>query len=313
MVQRAQSIAKREDQKTKLQIDNTKPFTEIEYNQLIKQFPFTERTELQLTQLDNYCLFLTSKWFSTIKDHIHFIQTCKRLEFNITKFHYNQLPLNERTRELFPNIQTLFVYSKQDNQFINDQRILAREKAWLRTFISKEEQHHLEEWTGLKCTEILFNSDIDNWSENTSVFNARITEKKQLIFLIEDEDGKKFGYYENAFIPRYNPDKCKTDCNSFEFILQSNGRYSHPMKFDIKKEDYGILLYIESSRWLIVVANLYIRKKNTKDESFYQQNCEGINYNGIKNAILDHKHPEEKSANVLFNPKRIIVIEMKDN
>ena len=52
--------------------------------------------------------------------------------------------------------------------------------------ISEKEIDQLEEWTGLKCTDIIFDSNVDNWSVDTSVFNERIIGNKQMVFLIED-------------------------------------------------------------------------------------------------------------------------------
>ena len=100
LLQRAQSIPTTlsQDKINLLMIDNTKPFGEYEYYQLIRNFTFEERTQLQLTQLDNYCLFLTSKWFESIEDHINFTTTCKRLELNMTKFHFNPVSLNSNKR-----------------------------------------------------------------------------------------------------------------------------------------------------------------------------------------------------------------------
>ena len=69
-----------------------------------------------------------------------------------------------------------------------------------------EEQKHneehqrkqIEEWTGLKYGEILFDSDKDNWSKETSVFDDKIKGKKRLLFMIEDNYCEKFGYYLNT-------------------------------------------------------------------------------------------------------------------
>ena len=46
-----------------------------------------------------------------------------------------------------------------------------------RRYIEKE-QKQLEEWTGLKCSDIVFDSNIDNWSYYTSEFDKRIIGKK---------------------------------------------------------------------------------------------------------------------------------------
>ena len=49
--------------------DNTFPLNEESFNEIImKQVPFKERNKL--SQLDNYCLFITSKFFESIDDHI---------------------------------------------------------------------------------------------------------------------------------------------------------------------------------------------------------------------------------------------------
>ena len=67
------------------------------------------------------------------------------------------------------------------------------------------------------------------------MFNEKIIGKKQLIFVIEDEDGEIFGYYCNTqIIEEYGFFSCKqkTDNESFEFNLQSkNNRSEKPMKF----------------------------------------------------------------------------------
>ena len=66
-----------------------------------------------------------------------------------------------------------------------------------------EEMKQLEEWTSLKCTDVLFDSFTDNWSENITDFDERINGKKQILFLIEDEDREKFGYYLNTKVENY--------------------------------------------------------------------------------------------------------------
>ena len=110
----------------------------------------------------------------------------------------------------------------------------------------------LEEWTRLKCSHVIFNSDIDNWSKDTSVLNDRIIGKKQIAIIIEDEDGEIFGYYCNPKIIDYyykslRLEQAKTDPKSFEFNLESNGRLDKPMKFEIKDIEHGYYMYEYSS------------------------------------------------------------------
>ena len=114
--------------RTTLQIDNTNSFDEREYNKMITQFGFQERTRLKLSQLDNYCIFLASKYFDTIDDHINLLRVCKRLRCNLEKYHFNPIPMNETTREYFPFLQTLYQYYSNDNLFLDDNRIIARKQ-----------------------------------------------------------------------------------------------------------------------------------------------------------------------------------------
>ena len=85
--------------------------------------------------------------------------------------------------------------------------------------LTPEEQKQFEEWTGLQCSDIVFDSNVDNWSKDTSVFNERIIGKKQLVFLIEDEDGEKFGYYLNTQVIEKYGKWIETDKKSFHFNL----------------------------------------------------------------------------------------------
>ena len=71
-----------------------------------------ERTKYEICQLDNnYCLFLSSMYFERIEDFINLELTIPRMNGNMTKFHYNPISITKETREFFPYLQTLFIYS----------------------------------------------------------------------------------------------------------------------------------------------------------------------------------------------------------
>ena len=60
---------------------------------------------------------------------------------------------------------------------------------------------------------------------NKSIFNERIMGKKQILFLIEDEEnGEKFGYYLDTIITEEYNNWIRTYNKTFEFTLDSNGR-----------------------------------------------------------------------------------------
>ena len=115
------------------------------------------------------------------------------------------------------------------------------------TKLTENEIQQLEKWTKLKCSEIVFDSNVDDWSQNTSELNRKIKGKKQLIFLIEDEDGEKFGYYLNSQVDTYYNQTKNTDNKSFEFNLESHGRLDYPMKFEIKNLYRGGCYLFEKS------------------------------------------------------------------
>ena len=85
----------------------------------------------------------------------------------------------------------------------------------------KQKFRNQKEWTSRKVSNILFDSDIDNWNQNTSVFDQRIINKEHIIIIIEDSNGNKFGGYVNSKIDEVND--WINDPKSFLFSLESKG------------------------------------------------------------------------------------------
>ena len=173
--------------------------------------------------------------------------------------------------------------------------------------LTSEQVKQLEEWTSLKCSDIVFDSNVDNWSKNTSVFDKRIIGKKRLVFLIEDDRGEKFGYYLNTEVVEKYHQYIETDNKSFEFNLQSNGRLKHPMKFEIKDlEKGGYHLYEKSDDYLITLGDIVLFKENKKNKSCCFQRETQFDYHGTKNALCG-----KTGWGTPFTSKRILVIQMK--
>ncbi|BFU23715.1 predicted protein [Entamoeba histolytica] len=165
----------------------------------------------------------------------------------------------------------------------------------------KEEMLQLEEWTNRKVSNILFDSDIDDWNKNTSVFDQRIMNKEHIIIIIEDEEGNKFGGYVNSKINKVQ--YYINDSKSFVFSLESNGRIEGMMKFDIKQPQYAFYLNSQTDNCLFsfgYFCDIHVYKENYKTQSFCKQYS--YDYKGISNALCGKYN---------FIPKRIIVIEMK--
>ncbi|BFU25622.1 trichohyalin, putative [Entamoeba histolytica] len=162
--------------------------------------------------------------------------------------------------------------------------------------------NQIEELTEKRINNILFDSDIDGWNKNTSVFDERIMNKEHLIIMIEDEEGNKFGGYVNEKINKV--DGYINDSKSFVFSLNSNGRMKGMKKFDIKQPRYAFCLNSQTDDCLFQFGfDIVVCKQNYKTESYCKQHS--FEYEGISNALCGKQLPK------YFTPKRIIVIEMK--
>ncbi|BFU18748.1 trichohyalin, putative [Entamoeba histolytica] len=163
----------------------------------------------------------------------------------------------------------------------------------------------IEEMTNKKVGNILFDSDIDDWNDNTTVFGERIKNKEHLIIIIEDEEGNKFGGYVNEKIDKVGYCGYINDSKSFLFSFESKGRIKGMMKFDIEIPEYAFYLYKQYDDRLFDfgIDDIAVCKENDKTKSLCYQ-C-SFEYEGISNALCGKDYTE------YFTPKRIIVIEMK--
>ncbi|BFU25482.1 trichohyalin, putative [Entamoeba histolytica] len=165
---------------------------------------------------------------------------------------------------------------------------------------TKEIIKQIEEWTEKRISNILFDSDKDDWNKNTSVFDQRIKNKEHIIIIIEDTKGNKFGGYVNSKIDKV--DDYIYDSKSFVFSLESNERNGKMMKFDIKQTQSAFSLFSQSDIHLFAFGldDILVYKESIKAMSSCCQYS--FEYEGIPNALC---------GNQRFTPKRIIVIEMK--
>ncbi|BFU26084.1 trichohyalin, putative [Entamoeba histolytica] len=165
---------------------------------------------------------------------------------------------------------------------------------------AKEIIKQIEELTERRVSDILFDSDIDNWNIFTSVFSQIIINKEHIIIIIEDTEGNKFGGYVNEKIDKV--DSWISDLHLFVFSLESKGRIEGMKKFDIKRPQHSFKLHNKSHNCLFSfgLGDIVVYKENNKTKSYcYQFSFE---YKGNENALCGKEH---------FTPKRIIVIQMK--
>ena len=125
--------------------------------------------------------------------------------------------------------------------------------------------------------------------------------------MIEDTDGKKFGYYLNTEVDDKYDIIIGTDNKSFEFNLQSNKLFLQRMKYEIKRINYGYILFDKSILCFFTLGDIYLFKEFNKKQSCCSENQNNFDYHGIEN-VLCGKNPYPDGEN--FPPKRIGVIQM---
>ena len=202
---------------------------------------------------------------------------------------------------------------KENEEMIEEQKEKQRQQNFEEMKRERiNEINQLENWTQLKCKEILFDSIIDNWYQCSSTFISKIIGKDKLAFLNEDIDGEKFGYYLDTEVKEEYEKGNETNSNSFLFNLNSKGRLRVPMKYTIKNgrlEGYRYKLYKQETKELIDLGDIKLFKENWNDYSYYHQNIWNFNYNGVDKAFSNNQ-PND-FGNINFSIKRLIVIQME--
>ena len=129
-------------------------------------------------------------------------------------------------------------------------------------------------------------------------------ERKHLLLIISDINDEKFGIYLHSEIQKKFYSYQLIDNKSFHFNLESNGRLSKPMKFEIvNSKNGGIQLKRSSSCELIELGDITLWWNN-KNKTLYSSN---FNYHEVGKALFDFDH-RERFTFVCF--QRFIVIQM---
>ena len=179
----------------------------------------------------------------------------------------------------------------------------------------------------------LFDSEIDNWKMNTSLFDQKIFGKEKLVFVVEDTEKNIFGVFVNKRIDNYRITKKQpieedkkekksdtyfqqwegeriTDRNAFLFSLRSNERLEKPMTFLIKKKlkDWAFKLYKQDWGTLFSMGggnDISLKKENFKTKCYCKQ--QSFDYQGKENVLVGNEGKENT-----FEVKRIQVWQMKE-
>ena len=161
----------------------------------------------------------------------------------------------------------------------------------------------MKEWTSLSFGSIIFDTTFHNWSKYSSELNTKVLGKKQLLFIIEEEDiGEKFGFYLHSEIS-WNFHTMKPHQKSFHFNFNN---CDNLLKFEIRKLKYEYILFPNESDELIQIGDIILYKKHKYD----QCECISIHWNNF--YYHDIKRTLCTSIGYgNFNLKRLLIIEMK--
>ena len=157
----------------------------------------------------------------------------------------------------------------------------------------------IEKWTGLHCYELLFDSDIHNWSHGNNDIEKNMFYNDSVI-IIENEEGELFGNYIS-----------KQQNKSFHFNLQSNDKLKEPIKYEIKDKKHNnckVFNDEDEFMYLMEIGDITVMKKERKDQCWYCPHNDIFNYHSIS-FPLGGKEIDCYGC-ISFCIKRFIIIHM---
>ena len=164
----------------------------------------------------------------------------------------------------------------------------------------------IHEWNTLPEHEIIFDSRLNNWAKYYSEFYTTVKDKKNIFIMIHDMDANVFGGFISQQITQQN--QWISDENSYVFIIESNNRFEHPIKYPIKsdKSQHAFIIFGNDFEYLFQFGSGYdiIACKQDHSKNFNSGvNESSFEFNKTKNPL---------SSSKTFVIARIVVIEMKE-
>ena len=178
-------------------------------------------------------------------------------------------------------------------------------KRELKGIVEKDEMKKLEEWTNMKCQDVLFDSTKDNWNQNMSVFNNKIIGKRNLIFLVTSSKNVKFGSFIHSPITHIGEvKKEQSDTTSFTFSFKNRNF----RKYSIRRNASTVMWTYNPSDNLLfgIGSNDFNINKNGKQSVLAQQQKPNATFEYGSEA-----HPFTGESGNNFIHKRVVVIQMK--
>nr|BAN41127.1 hypothetical protein [Entamoeba invadens] len=161
----------------------------------------------------------------------------------------------------------------------------------------EKEKAGLEKLTGMKIGSVVFKSDKDDWSTGTSMFGAKVMNKNNLCFLVEDTNHNKFG---GVFTGNINAvGKWLNSGSSYIFSLVRSGTLN-PKKFGKNgNSNYEFYIYPQDEQYLFAFGggrDILVYKKGINGS-----HCDPSTYAAKQNDLTD---------NDKFTPKSVVVFQL---
>ena len=183
---------------------------------------------------------------------------------------------------------------------------------------NEEEQNAIEEWSEYYISDVIFDSDVDDWKLNSPVFSNKLHNKQDVLILIETNVNDKFGFYIHEQIKKgvNVQDEC-----SFMFVLKQTG-----IKNIKKCDKKGMSNFNNNNRYSIHVINTEIQHGNEllfsigngeyqinveefKNDCFFRRN-DFFDYSDIKQNTFGFNFGGNNRNHMNFSVKRIMVFQM---
>ena len=174
----------------------------------------------------------------------------------------------------------------------------------------------LEEWSGHKYKEIIFDSNNEKYIELLPTFSSKILYHRHLYFIVIDSNDNVFGHYHDGEIDNGDKESSEEDddgCDCYDphiflFTLNSNGR-SGVEKFD--KKYLRTYTNIQNDYSFYHICNddegscCYVSTIDTNDSCIYADDLKN-SFKGItKDKLIGEADCDE------FIVRKLVVLEMK--
>ena len=134
MFNKAKLLATEKQEKDQLENAKESILIHEEFEETTMKLNIQQRSKFNFCRLDNYCVFIASRYLESISDHINLMRVSRRMRGNMEKFHYNPIPVNQQNFILFPNLETLHRYSDQEDYIVGGR--IVQYVDWVRNNLS---------------------------------------------------------------------------------------------------------------------------------------------------------------------------------